>query len=93
MAAITSMAEANRFLEEEFIPFWNDRFTVPPAEPVDAHRPLPEGLDLLRPFAETEERVIRSDFTFRYRNQHYQIEEAECDGAMPSPQAPGASEA
>lgn len=83
VAGISSMAAANRFLEEVFIPFWNERFTVAPAEPVDAHRPLSERVDLLRLFAETEERVIRNDFTFRYRNQHYQIEEAECDGAMP----------
>jgi hypothetical protein len=84
VAGISSMAAANRFLEEVFIPFWDERFTVPPAEPVDAHRPLLEGTDLLRLFAETDERVIRNDFTFRYRNQHYQIQEAECDGAMPT---------
>lgn len=83
VAGISSMAAANRFLEEVFIPFWNQRFAVPSAEPVDAHRPLPKSVELLRLFAETEQRVIRSDFTFRYKNQHYQIEEAECDGAMP----------
>lgn len=83
VAGISSMATANRFLEKVFIPFWNERFTVPPTEPVDGHRPLAQGVDLLRVFAETEERVIRADFTFRYKNQHYQIEEGECDGAMP----------
>lgn len=83
MAGISSRAAANRFLEDVFIPFWNQRFTVPPAEPVDAHRALPKDVDLLRLFAETEERVIRSDFTFRYKNQHYQIEEAERDEARP----------
>lgn len=80
---ISSLEEANRFLEEEFIPFWNRRFTQEPADPMDAHRPLPEGVDLLRLFAETEERVIRADFTFRYKSQHYQIEKEEADAAMP----------
>ena len=83
VAGITTMAEANRFLEEVFIPFWDHRFAVEPAEAVDAHRALAKDTDLLRVFAETEERVIRSDFTFRYRNQHYQIEESQAHGAMP----------
>lgn len=83
VAGISSMAEANRFLEEVFIPFWDPRFSVEPAEAVDAHRALSPDLDLLRVFAETEERVIRSDFTFRYKNQHYQIEESQAHGAMP----------
>lgn len=77
VAGIDSMEAANRFLEEVFIPFWNERFTVEPATAVDAHRPLYGDVDLQRLFAETEERVIRSDFTFRYKNQWYQIEESE----------------
>ena len=83
VAGICSMAEANRFLEETFIPFWQGRFTVEPAEPVDAHRPLPEGADLMRIFAENDQRVIGSDFSFRYKNRFYQIEEAEAHPKMP----------
>lgn len=83
VADVTSMAAANRFLEEVFIPFWQDRFTHEPKEAADAHRTLPKAIDLLQIFAETEERVIRADFTFRYKNVHYQIEEKEADGAMP----------
>lgn len=83
VAGVSSLEEANRFLEEVFIPFWDERFTVEPKEAADAHRPLPEGVDLLRLFAETEERVIRSDFTFRYKNVHHQIEKDEADARMP----------
>jgi len=83
VAGITSLEAANHFLEEVFIPFWNERFAVEPLEATDAHRPLPERTDLLRLFAETHARVIGSDFTFRYRNQHFQIEAAEADAAMP----------
>jgi hypothetical protein len=84
VAGITSLEDANRFLEEVFIPFWDGRFTVEPAEQADAHLPLPEGVDLQRIFAETDERVIRNDFTFRYKNQHYQLERSEADEAMPA---------
>lgn len=83
VAGISSLREANTFLEEVFIPFWNERFTEPPREEVDAHRSLPEGVDLLRIFAETKERVIRPDFTFRNNNIFFQIEEEEADSKMP----------
>lgn len=84
VAGVSSLEGANRFLDEVFLPFWNARFTVEPATAADAHRPLPDRTDLLRLFAETEERVIRADFTFRYRNTHYQIERSEAEAAMPS---------
>lgn len=83
VAGISSMDDANRFLEEVFIPFWEARFTVEPRELTDAHRPLLEETDLLRLFADTEQRVIRPDFTFRLDNVHYQIELSEADPRMP----------
>jgi hypothetical protein len=83
VAGITTMEDANRFLDEVFLPFWEERFTVEPREAADAHRPLAGDLDLLRLFAETDERVIREDFTFRYRNVYYQVEEREAEPRMP----------
>jgi len=83
VAKVTSMEDANRFLDEKFLPFWDARFTVAPRETADALRPLPEGVDLLRLFAETDERVIREDFTFRYANRHFQIEKGEAEPRMP----------
>jgi hypothetical protein len=80
VARIASMEEANVFLQEVFIPFWNSRFTVVAAEPQDAHRPLPIGVDLNILFAETETRVLREDFTFHYRNVVWQIEAADAEG-------------
>lgn len=83
VAAIASLEEANRFLREVFIPFWNRRFTVQAAEATDAHRTLPEGVDLNVLFAETETRSLREDFTFRHRNQHWQIEVSESKDLRP----------
>jgi hypothetical protein len=83
VAGVATMAQANRFLDELFLPFWEERFTVEPREAGDAHRALPDGVDLLRIFAETEERVIRADFTFRYRNVHFQIEQRDAEPRMP----------
>jgi hypothetical protein len=83
VAGIATMEEANRFLGDVFLPFWEERFTVAPREPADAHRPLATDVDLLRLFAETDERVVREDFTFRYRNVYYQVEEREAEPRMP----------
>lgn len=80
---IASLAEADRFLQERFIPFWNERFTVPAAEPVDAHRPQPEGMDLEVLFAATLTRKVTRDFTIRFRNRHYQIPRAQARPTMP----------
>ena len=83
VAGITAMEDANRFLDDTFLPFWEERFTVEPTEPADAHRPLAADVDLMRLFAETDERVIREDFTFRYRNVYFQIGESDADSRMP----------
>jgi hypothetical protein len=83
IAGINSLDEANRYLAEVFLPAWETRFTVEPREAADAHRPLPEDVDLLRIFAETDERVIRADFTFRFCNQHFQIEQPDAETRMP----------
>jgi len=83
LAAISSLEEGNRFLEETYLPFWNERFTKAPVDPTDTHRPLPERVDLQCLFAETTERVIGNDFTIRYDNQKLQIRQQEAEGIRP----------
>lgn len=83
VAGVVSIEEANRFLAEVFIPFWDSRFSVEPVSAEDVHRPLPEEAHLLALFADTETRQIREDFTFRYKNVHYQIEKSDAEAGMP----------
>lgn len=73
VARISTIEAANEFLEQSFIPFWNERFTVRPQIAEDFHRSLPEDIDLMEIFAETHPRLIRADFTIRYENIYYQI--------------------
>jgi hypothetical protein len=82
LAGICSMADANRFLEEVFLPWWQTRFTVAAATDVDAHRALPAELDLDCLFAHTEQRVISPDFTIRYKLRCLQIEPAQAHSSM-----------
>jgi hypothetical protein len=83
IAGICTLEDANVFLEEVFIPFWEARFTVEAREAeLDAHRPLPD-VDLLRLFASTDQRVLREDYTFQFRNQHYQVEARDASVTAP----------
>ena len=66
--------------------FWNERFTVAPADPLDAHRPLPQDIDLEALFAETDTRVVARDFTVRFENRFWQVtaRDAEAAGVAPA---------
>jgi hypothetical protein len=83
VAGISTLNDASRFLEKTFIPLWNERFAVEPQLPQDFHRPLPKGIDLMETFADTQQRLIRPDFTVRYQNNLYQIPKTEPKASMP----------
>lgn len=80
---IASIEDGNGFLEEIYIPFWNERFAVEAADSSDLHRPLPEDVNLKQLFSSTERRSVANDFTIRYKNVRYQITEEEGDGIRP----------
>jgi hypothetical protein len=40
IAGATTLEEANRYFDEEFMPWWNQHLVVTPANPSDAHRTL-----------------------------------------------------
>lgn len=83
VARVATLEEANVFLQERFIPFWNERFAREPADPRDRHRRLPKTADLDRLFAETEERTVAGDFTLRWRNRRFQIPKEQARGIRP----------
>ena len=89
VAGIDALDGANRFLTEWWTPFWNERFTVASRDPVDAHRPLPSGIDLEALFAETETRKVARDFTIRFRNRYWQIPEREATDFDPGAEVHG----
>jgi len=80
---ISTLEAANQFLEDFWIPFWNQRFTVKPADPKDRHRPLPKRARPEILFAETWTRTVASDFTLRFKNRRYQIRKDEARGIRP----------
>jgi len=70
---VCSLETANRYLEKEYLPLWNDRFTVRPANETDAHRPLGKEHDLASILSHVEQRVIGEDYTIRYGGRLYQV--------------------
>lgn len=83
VAGISTLEDANAFLEEVFVPFWNQRFAVAPAMAKDFHRRLPKTANLERLFAATSPRSVREDFTFRWDNRRYQIQKHQARGIRP----------
>jgi transposase len=71
LAGITTMAEANRFLEEVYLPQHNARFARPAEDVGSAFVPFTGPLEDI--LCIQEERVVGNDNTVRYNNRILQI--------------------
>jgi transposase len=74
LRGITTKDQANEFLEE-YLPRYNHRFGVCPANETDVHVPLPSHIDLDRYLCIKRERTIRKDNTIALDGRWYQLEE------------------
>ena len=72
-ARAASLEEANRFLQQVYLPEWNGRFGREPASRADAHRSLRKDQRLASILSFVEERVVANDYTISWLGQHYQI--------------------
>src|SRR5438445_13765217 len=70
---IQTHAEANRFLEKEYLPEHNRRFRRTPAEPEDYHRAAPRAVELEEVFHLETGRVIGNDWVVRHDNRYFQV--------------------
>jgi hypothetical protein len=61
--------EANAYLEAEFLPEWEKRFTVEARNPADAHRRLGREHDLVAILSQ----VVTNDYTLRFQGQSYRV--------------------
>ena len=82
LAGAGTLEQANAYLQQEFLPGWEGRFTVEPANPTDAHRPLGRQHDLAAILSVVEERVVTNDYTLRYQGKIYQIARADIRGGL-----------
>ena len=71
---IASHAEANAYLEGEYLGEHNRRFARAAARPEDYHRRAPGARELEKVFRLESERVISDDWVVRYGNRFFQLE-------------------
>ena len=76
---ISSVKEANEFLEKEFLPKFNAKFMVEARSKANLHKKLNElekrKLDSI--FSRQNTRVVRNDFTICHNTEQYQLEKVQ----------------
>ena len=72
LAGIRSYEEANPYLDTEFVPGFNARFTVKPREPESAFTAL-RAVDLEQLLSEQHERRVRADNTVLFERMELQL--------------------
>lgn len=70
---IGTHAGANEFLEQEYLPEHNRRFSVTAAEPEDYHRARPRKAALDEIFRLETERTLGQDWVVRHENRFFQV--------------------
>ena len=73
LAKVKTLQDANKFLETEYWPEWNQRFARPLEGVVDMHRALTPQTDLASALSHVEQRVVSNDYTFSFAGRRYQI--------------------
>jgi transposase len=75
IAGVCSAKDADLFLRDQFLPFWNERFTKPPRSSHDAHRPLGScSLDSV--LCKRHTRQITSDYTLSLDGRRWLVPRA-----------------
>lgn len=81
VAKAKTLDEANAYLDNEFLPWWNQALTVVPAVADNAHRPLGKTHSLAASLSYVETRQVANDYTIRFESKLYQIQRADiCPG-------------
>lgn len=73
-AGVSTLAAANQYLQQVYLPLWQRRFTCVPASSHDAHRPLLPTHFLDAILSRQERRHVSNDYTLRFAGQLWQIE-------------------
>ena len=73
-AGVKTLEQANHYLEESYLTWWERELTVDPAHSDDAHRPLDKSHSLGASLSHVEMRQVRNDYTIPLDAEIYQIE-------------------
>lgn len=74
VAGVSSLEQANQYLTEDYLAWWERELMVEAASPDDAHRRLEKGHNLAASLSYVESRQVRPDYTLRWDGRLYQID-------------------
>jgi hypothetical protein len=81
VAGVKTIEQANEYLVNDYLAWWERELTVEAASSDDAHRGLEKSHDLAASLSHVETRQVRNDYTFRWDGKLYQIGMAKCTGS------------
>jgi len=70
---INTMLDANRYLEQVYLPEWCQKRTVEPSSSSTRYRQVPEGVDLKEIFCLIYKRIVNRDHTVHFDGERYKI--------------------
>jgi transposase len=76
VAGVKTLEQANRYLSEDYLVWWDRELTVEAENPDDAHRPLDKSHNLAASLSHVETRQVRPDYTMRWKGKLYQVDRA-----------------
>jgi hypothetical protein len=76
VAGVKTIEEANQYLEQDYMVWWDRELTVEAANPDNAHRPLDKSHNLAASLSHVETRQVENNYTLRVDAKLYQIERA-----------------
>jgi len=82
VAQACTLDQANAYLENEYLAWWNQTLVVQPADSADAHRPVGKEHDLAAILSHMEQRQVSNDYTMRYQGKVYQIDRRDIQVGM-----------
>src|SRR5260370_39380287 len=76
VAGVKTIDEANRYLEQDYMVWWERELTGEASHPDNAHRPLDKNTNLAASLSHVETRQSESTYTLRVAPKLYQIKPA-----------------
>src|SRR5881394_931060 len=77
VAEVKTIEQANAYLTNDYLAWWERELTVEAANPDDAHRPLDKSHNLAASLSHVETRQVRNDYTLRWEGKLYKKERKE----------------
>ena len=74
VAKVNTIEQANEYLTNDYLAWWERELTVEAANSDDAHRQLDKSHNLAASLSHVETRQVRPDYTLRWDGKLYQIE-------------------